>query len=180
MTHLETVDNRKKSQQPDVAKLLSDNAQQLRLWIAARVPRNDIEDVSQEVCMRVWEHCATKFDGENFRAWLFQIARNYLVDRSRRRRPEPLPHDNGFANADGQAREPYEILIDREYRSRFAECLAKLEHPRRAIVEAKAAGDDYDEVAQSLSLTKQQAYQHFFVAKRQLRACMNGTALGNA
>lgn len=161
-----------RSHRPSVDTLYRDHAHPLRLWLAARGPRNNLEDVSQAVWSRVVEHYSSKFDGENFRAWLFQIARNYLVDSSRRQKRMPAPDEESMVRPDNRAREPSDILIDREYRQRFRACIENLGEPRKGIVKAKASGMSYDEFVLSMNLTKQQAFQHFFAAKKLLKACM--------
>jgi RNA polymerase sigma factor (sigma-70 family) len=159
-------------QSPNIDSLYRDHARPLHLWLASRVPRSNVDDASQAVWSRVVEHYATRFDGGNFRAWLFQIARNYLVDESRRRRLTPAPvATEGEGPAPGGL-EPYEILIDRERRNHLAACIEKLGEPRKAIVKARVSGMDYDEFVAEINLSKQQAFQHFFAAKKLLRACL--------
>src|SRR5262245_32363644 len=51
---------------------------------------SDAVDLAQEAWMRVWKSMATQFDGTNFRAWLYEIARNVLIDSGRRKRPTPV------------------------------------------------------------------------------------------
>jgi len=160
---------------PSVDALVVEHSQPLRLWLASRVPRNDLDNASQEVWLRVSKHYDDRFDGGNFRAWLFQIARNYLVDESRRRRLMPVPDETEMVRPDQRAREPYEILIDREHRSRLAACIERLGEPRKAIVKARAAGLDYDEFVAEMNLSNQQASQHFFAAKKLLRACLESS-----
>jgi RNA polymerase sigma-70 factor (ECF subfamily) len=162
-------------QAPNVDSLYRDHARPLQLWLATRVPHSNVEDASQAVWSRVVEHYATKFDGGNFRAWMFQIARNYLVDESRRRKLMPVPDETEMLRPDQRAREPYEILIDREYRSRLAACIERLGEPRKAIVKARAEGLDYDEFVAKMNLSNQQASQHLFAAKKLLRACLESS-----
>jgi len=162
---------------PSVDALVLEHSQPLRLWLASRVPRNDLDNASQEVWLRVSKHYVDGFDGNNFRAWLFQIARNYLVDGSRRRRLTPVPDESEMVRPDQRAREPYEILIDRERRSHLAACIEKLGEPRKAIVKARAAGMDYDEFAAEMNLSNQQASQYFFKAKQQLRECLESSTV---
>jgi RNA polymerase sigma factor (sigma-70 family) len=169
MTQSQVVDL---GQRSSVEALVQEHSRPLRLWLASRVPKNDIENASQEVWLRVAKHYETKFDGTNFRAWLFQIARNYLIDESRRRQVLPLAVEHGDVMPDPRAAEPSEILIDRDFRRRFALCIDKLGEPRRAIVKARAAGLGYDELVDGMNMTNQQASQHFFAAKKLLRACM--------
>jgi RNA polymerase sigma-70 factor (ECF subfamily) len=175
MGQAHAVDRTTALQTPNVDSLYRDHARQLQLWLATRVPHSNVEDASQAVWSRVAEHYATKFDGGNFRAWLFQIARNYLVDESRRRRLMPVPDETEMVRPDQRAREPYEILIDREHRSRLAACIERLGEPRKAIVKARAAGLEYDEFVAEMNLSNQQASQHFFAAKKLLRACLESS-----
>src|SRR5438105_2887060 len=47
------------------------HARKLLAFLAARVHRNDLEDVHQEVWERIWKHLPEGFHGGNFRAWLY-------------------------------------------------------------------------------------------------------------
>jgi RNA polymerase sigma-70 factor (ECF subfamily) len=52
------------------------------------------EDLLQDVFLRATQHLETFCAVENRRAWLFQVARNAVVDFYRRHRPaDPLPDD---------------------------------------------------------------------------------------
>lgn len=175
MEHMQAVEPTHSRPRPSVDALVREHFAPLRLWLASRVPRHDLDNASQEVWLRVSKHYDAKFDGSNFRAWLFQIARNYLVDESRRRRLTPVPDENEMVRPDQRAREPYEILIDRERRCRLATCIEKLKEPRKAIVKARAAGMGYDDFVATLSLSSEQASQHFFAAKKILRVCMESS-----
>ena len=46
---------------------------------------DDAEDAVQETFLRAWRGRATAFDGDNVRAWLYRIATNVCIDRSRAR-----------------------------------------------------------------------------------------------
>lgn len=175
MGQVHAVDRTTTQHPPNVESLYRDHARPLQLWLKARVPCSNVDDASQAVWSRVVEHYGTKFDGSNFRAWMFQIARNYLVDESRRRRLMPVPDENEMVRPDHRSREPYEILVDREHRSRVATCIEKLGEPRKAIVKARAAGLDYDDFVTDMNLSNQQASQHYFAARKLLRACLESS-----
>ncbi len=49
--------------------------------------REEAEDVYQEVWIRAIRHL-DRFDSRKLLSWLFRIAHNVLIDRSRRRRPD--------------------------------------------------------------------------------------------
>jgi RNA polymerase sigma-70 factor (ECF subfamily) len=47
------------------------------------------EDVAQETAIRLWQHPEVLADGEPLIGWLRTVARNIVLDRSRRRRARP-------------------------------------------------------------------------------------------
>ena len=59
----------------------------------------DTEDITQETFLKVWKNIK-KFDkGKNFKPWIFQIAKNTLVDFSRKKK---LVLFSSFENNDGK------------------------------------------------------------------------------
>src|SRR5436305_4233124 len=55
--------------------------------------REETEDAVQDSFVKAWKSRWRVRDPEKFPAWLSTIARHRAHDISRRRRPEPLPHD---------------------------------------------------------------------------------------
>lgn len=152
--------------------LYSQHSGPLRAWVATRVRRSDIDDVCQEVWVRVFRAYATQFDGTNFRAWLFAIARNYITAQSKKKGASVLD-DSVIHPAAPAEQDPSWLAARREFRRCLAECIAALGQPRQALVEGRLSGADYDELAPALRLTSQQAFTQFFNAKKALRACMH-------
>jgi RNA polymerase sigma factor (sigma-70 family) len=76
--------------QSQIAKVFRDMSARLRRFVRARVRSDtDAEDVMQEV----WERFVTALDGrpvEQVASWLFTVARNRIIDRSRRTEPVSL------------------------------------------------------------------------------------------
>lgn len=59
--------------------------------VAARLPSQaDVEDVVQEVLIRVWRNGADARDGARFKAWLHRVAMNAAADQLRMRQRHPL------------------------------------------------------------------------------------------
>jgi RNA polymerase sigma-70 factor, ECF subfamily len=59
--------------------------------VARRLPsRADVEDVVQEVLLRVWKHGASVRDDERFGAWLSRVAYTAAADHMRARYRHPL------------------------------------------------------------------------------------------
>ena len=49
--------------------------------------QDDADDIFQEVWFRVIKH-HHKYKSDNFKSWLFRIARNLIIDRARKRKPQ--------------------------------------------------------------------------------------------
>lgn len=62
----------------------------LRPFLARRVDASDVDDVLQDVFLRVQRGVSRLRDGERFTSWLFQIARSAVAEHQRTRRRHPL------------------------------------------------------------------------------------------
>jgi RNA polymerase sigma-70 factor (ECF subfamily) len=148
----------------------------LLAFLAARVRnRSDTEDLHQEVWKRVWSHLPDRFHGGNFRAWLFEIARNALTDHARKRKPESLAISAIIPDIRGGNVD--DSLIEAEKAKALERCLEKLSANAAAVVRARLAGDDYPEICARLGLKQGQAYKLMNAAKNQLETCVE-RALG--
>lgn len=154
--------------------LYRQHGKQLLAWLSSRVASSDLDDVHQDIWAKVWAKKQTHFHGGNFRAWLFALARNHLIDLSRQKRPTPGATGDDEPGADPAQPQPCDVLVDRERVMLLEACLARLAEPRRRIVEARLAGHDYEAIAASLAISTAQAHSHFFAAKKQLQACLEG------
>ncbi len=151
---------------------------QLATWLSARVARSDVEDVEQEIWLRVWEKLPAQFKGGNFRAWLFTIARNHLIDAARRRAARLAFGYGGAAEepdaapADPDGEEAWQILAAEERGRRLRGCLDKLDAGRRRVIVGRLGGEDYDAIAEALGISTAQAQSWLFVAKKLVRECL--------
>ena len=68
-----------------------DVAAQLRPFLARRVAAADVDDVLQDVWLRVQRGLPGLRDEERFTSWLFQIARSAVAEHQRVRARHPLP-----------------------------------------------------------------------------------------
>ena len=139
-------------------------------FLAARVHANDVEDVHQAVWERVWQHLPDGFRGGNFKAWLYRIARNYLLDQGRRRPTETVA-DAEFL-ADERQPSPLERLLDEERKRALERCLGKLEGELAALVRARLGGEGYEEICARLGWPLHRAHRLFHSAKEQLHTCV--------
>lgn len=142
----------------------------LLAYLSSRVPRSDLDDAFQEVWARVWQHLPGRFTGGNFRAWLYQIAGNHVIDLHRKRRPEALTDEARVP--DHRPGNPGEELAEQERRDILARCLARLASQEADLVRARLAGESIDAISVRLGLQAQQIYKRFHTAKLQLQECV--------
>jgi RNA polymerase sigma factor (sigma-70 family) len=151
-----------------------EHARPLLAWLATRVARSDLEDVHQEIWAKVLAKMRESFRGGNFRAWLFAVARNHLIDRHAKKPATPAMTDPDEAHVDLRQPTPCAIAVDRERHELLLQCLTRLGEVRRRVVEMRLAGRDYDAISTELGISAAQAHSHFFAAKRQLRDWLEG------
>ena len=147
----------------------------LRAFLSSRVPRGDLDDIEQAIWEKVWLKLPEQFQGGNFRAWLHQIARNYIVDFFRRSRTEELPE--AFDARDHKVATPDAILMNREQLESLEACLKKLnaQNPHMAtLVRGRLSGDSYESLCESLNVDNAKAQKLLFTAKRLLQTCVEG------
>jgi RNA polymerase sigma-70 factor (ECF subfamily) len=127
----------------------------LRPYVARRVASPaDVDDVVQEVFVRIHRGQVELRDGESFGGWVYRIAQRAVVDHVRSRARHPLPSAEGpEATPDVGAPEP-DIHLDAD----LAECVvlfvARLPSPyREAITLTELEGMTQSEAADMLGVS---------------------------
>lgn len=139
-------------------------------FLAARVRDAALaQDLSQEVWCRVWKTLPTSFQGGNFRAWLYEIARNRLIDETRKRKTQSLPD-----NYDPAATPSDADSIDVERRDAFRDCFAHLDIDRQKVVQLRLSGRSHDEIGAELGINSNTVMTRFHRAKKDLADCLQG------
>jgi RNA polymerase sigma-70 factor (ECF subfamily) len=67
-------------------------ADQIRPFVARRVPAAEVDDVVQEILLRVHREFEAADDTERFSRWLYRVAKNVIVDQHRRRTRRERKH----------------------------------------------------------------------------------------
>jgi RNA polymerase sigma-70 factor (ECF subfamily) len=169
IVHQQDSDQARQAAHEAFEELYRRHAGRLLAFLSARLPRSDLDEVHQDVWMRVWERLPRSFHGGDFSGWLYQMTRHYLIDRSRKKRPVSLGEDVDFT--DNQA-SPDEVLVEQERRSALARCLGRLDAQSAELVRGRLAGESYEELCRRLDLQPQHAHKLFHKAKALLKACV--------
>jgi len=67
--------------------------QRMRPFVARRVPPSDLEDVLQDIFLRMQRALPGLVDGDRFGPWLYQVARSAIAENHRQRARHPLAAD---------------------------------------------------------------------------------------
>jgi RNA polymerase sigma-70 factor (ECF subfamily) len=86
----------------------------LRPFVARRASPNDVDDVLQEIFLRVQRGLPDLRDDQRFGPWVYQVARNAIADQRRVRARHPLsaeaPPEEAAPVSDGEERSAEQLL----------------------------------------------------------------------
>ena len=119
--------------------------------------REDAEDVTQEVLIRLWER-GQQVEGEGLPAWITQVTRNACLDALRKRQSARILGGAGddeemLARVPGADPDPEQLAEVAELRQRLDQALALLPELQRSIlILREVQGRDYEEISATLGL----------------------------
>jgi RNA polymerase sigma-70 factor (ECF subfamily) len=134
----------------------------------------DAEDVTQEVLIRLWRH-RENVDPERLHAWVMQVARNLVIDSSRRRRMRSTVFADGtdvetVAGVAATDAPQHDGAERGELRGLLEAAIADLEEPHRSIVIMREIQDySYNEIAEAMEMPLGTIKVYLHRARRQLR-----------
>jgi RNA polymerase sigma factor (sigma-70 family) len=146
------------------------HARPLLAFLATRVRRDSLEDVQQTIWLRIWEHMDEQFTGGNFRAYLFTIARRYLIDLSRRRQADTAEDAHGWQ--DTRSPSVLDNLIAQEEPHLVGLCLKHLGEEEVLVVRGRLSGESYEAICQHLEIAPAKAYKLYHEALQKLQTCV--------
>ena len=131
--------------------------------------REDAEDVTQEVFIKLWQHWQ-KVDLDKIGAWLMRVTRNSVIDHVRKRNPEQNQTD--FNVETQPALESEETELDRtSIQQQLKLAIAELNEPFRSIIIMRdIQGFSYSDIEQTLDMSESQVKVYLHRARRKLRA----------
>lgn len=128
--------------------------------------RHAAEDLAQDAFLKAWTHLERFQVGTNFRAWLFRIAHNALVNSRRgpRARRAEMPED-----LPGEAPGPEELALERETLERVGCALTELPTDWRAALLLRIdEGLSFRQIATVTETTEETARWRVFKARQKL------------
>ena len=144
----------------------------LALYLLGR--REDAEDVTQEVLVRLWRH-RDRIDPARTRAWVVQVTRNLVIDVSRQRKLRATVFAEGVdaeaaAVAVSSAARPDRAAINGELRDALEAAITDLDEPYRSILVMREVQDySYQEIADALEMPLGTVKVYLHRARRRVR-----------
>lgn len=168
-------------------ELVSRYRRALFSWFTLQTPdRATAEDLYQDVWLKIVRG-ASSFHDVSFKAWMWRIARNRLIDHRRKMRPE-LTLDQPVAGTEGEADAPSNVdrvqdaranvaeeMQGEERRRALREAVAKLPVAHRQIVAMRLVENmAFKDIAERLGISINTALGRMHDATAKLRAMIKG------
>ena len=141
---------------------------------------SEVEDVAQQVFIRVWKGASRYRPTAKFTTWLLTITRNLVFNEARRRKRHPgdtLDVHEGkeaLALTDPARHVPDEELLQAELQLAVERAIRALpEKQRMAVVLRRYESKSYEEIGEVLGLTVAAVKSLLFRARTELRAALD-------
>ena len=141
---------------------------------------SDVEDIAQQVFIRVWKSARRYVPRAKFTTWLLKITRNLVFNelrRAKRRAQVPLQPDPGAEEIplkDETNPAPDASLLEDELQRAIEEAIMQLPQSQRmALVLRRYEQLSYEEIAEVLDLSVPAVKSVLFRARTELRSRLN-------
>ena len=157
---------------------LIERHQALVVGTAARMlgSNSDVEDIAQQVFIRVWKSAARYRPRAKFTTWLLKITRNLVFNelrRTKRRAQMPLqpdPQSEEIALPDEATAAPDASLLEEELQRAIEDAITQLpETQRMALILRRYEELSYEDIAAVLELSVPAVKSLLFRARTELR-----------
>lgn len=136
----------------------------------------DVEDVAQQVFVRIWKSARRYEPRAKFTTWLLKITRNLVFNELRRRKRhattplQPDPAGEELQIADQREQTPDASLLEQELRGAIETAIGELpESQRMAVVLRRYQELSYEEIAEVLGQSVPAVKSLLFRARTELR-----------
>jgi RNA polymerase sigma-70 factor (ECF subfamily) len=139
-------------------------AGELMAFLSARCPiRISAEDLGQSVWVKLWEKRGDFKQGD-FRAWMYRIARNMLIDQCRKKYPERIAEEFDLTAPEWD--QPDEWL------DALRDCLQLVEGSFVEVVRDKTGGLSTEQLAKKYKISPKTVATRIHRGKQLLRECV--------
>ena len=142
---------------------------------------SDVEDIAQQVFIRVWKSAGRYVARAKFTTWLLKITRNLVFNelrRSKRHAHVPLQTEPGAEEMrlpDEVARAPDASLLEMELQQAIEHAIVQLpESQRMALILRRYEEMSYEQIAEILDLSVPAVKSVLFRARTELRERLRG------
>jgi RNA polymerase sigma-70 factor (ECF subfamily) len=143
--------------------------------------REEAEDVTQEVLLRLWKHWEG-LNPETLSAWVSRVTKNACIDAMRRRRAYSsrvvAVNGEGDELFDGisQGPSPESLAHSAELRDRIRDALARIQEPYRSVIILREIQDlKYEQISDALDLPLNTVKSYLYRGRRMLREELGGS-----
>ncbi len=137
--------------------------------------REEAQDVTQDVFIRLWDHWA-QLDQSAVTGWIIRVARNACLDKLRQRQSRTALLNEHFQHAD-RYEEPDQSLGEdtTELKRQIESAIRELEEPYRSIVILREIDElAYEQIASALTMPLNTVKVYLHRARKMLREKLKG------
>ena len=142
--------------------------------------REDVEDLSQEVFLRLYQSLPRLNPQRSLFSWIYRITANLCIDEIRRRKIKRIlslefliDEGRSLAEMGGRVHAPDRILEDQERRHAIVQALQNLPGDHRLTIVLREYEDlSYEEIADALQISVPAVKSRLFRARERLRALL--------
>ncbi|MGE0486949.1 MAG: sigma-70 family RNA polymerase sigma factor [Gammaproteobacteria bacterium] len=144
---------------------------ELRRFVGRRVADGDVDDVVQEVFLRIQRSLGQLRDDQRFGPWVYRVARNTIIDHARSAARHPRVADVPPEAADEPPDEAEDV--QREVAMYAALFVSMLQSPyREALTLTELEGLTHKEAARMLGISLPALKSRVFRGRQKLRAAL--------
>lgn len=140
----------------------------------------DVEDIAQQVFIRIWRGAQSYEPSARFTTWMFTILRNLVFNEMRRQKRKPTTSSNAIEEDGGMilslenSHSPDEALEQAELQRAVDQAIASLpEKARMAVQLRRFENMPYEEIAKTLNMTVPATKSLLFRARNMLKETLS-------
>lgn len=134
--------------------------------------KEEAEDIVQETFLKAYQALERyELTRESFLPYLFTIARNLAINRTRKKRPDTMPQDELERNAPAGEGDTQWFTEQEERKKTVSRALLLLTESEREIIELRFFGEQtYSEIAECTGKKEDAIRQHVARAMKKMRS----------